>query len=62
MKEVGGEYLDSIREELDLYAKIRATIADIMNILGDMNALTPESHWASNFQELLRTLEARLSE
>jgi hypothetical protein len=29
MKKVGGQYLEGIREELDLYVKIRTTIAGI---------------------------------
>lgn len=44
MKGVSGEFLQGIREELDLFAKIRGTIAGIVDILGDMNALTPEQH------------------
>ena len=62
MKEVSGEYLQGVREELDLFAKIRGTIAQIVDILGDMNALTPDQHQGSNFDSLLRALETRLSE
>ncbi len=61
MKKVGGQYLEGIREELDLYVKIRTTIAGIVDILGDMNALTPAQHQGAHFTELLRALEARLS-
>lgn len=35
---MGGENLAGIREELDLFAKIRATIAEVVDILADMNA------------------------
>ena len=62
MKTVGGADLDGIREEIDLFSKIRATIAKIVNILGDMNALTPEQHRGSNFETLIRAVETRLSE
>ena len=62
MKGVGSENLQGIREEIDLFAKIRTTIAGIVDILGDMNALVPERYQGSNFQALLSALEARLSE
>jgi len=62
MKGVSGEYLQGIREELDLFAKIRITIAQIVDILSDMNALSPDQHQGSRFGPLLRALEARLSE
>jgi internalin A len=62
MKAVGGENLHGIREELDLFADIRATIAQIVDILGDMNALTLDQHQDSSFDSLLQALEARLSE
>lgn len=62
MKQVSGEDLQGIREELDLFAKIRSTIAQIVDILGDMNALTPDQHLGSNFDLLFKALEAKLSE
>jgi len=43
MRDVGQEYLQGIREELDLYAKIRTTIAGLMKMLADMNTLTLSS-------------------
>jgi internalin A len=58
MKKVKGTNLQGIREELDLYEKIRATLARILEILGDMNALPPEQHRTTGFEELLRTLDA----
>ena len=61
MSGVGGEYLQGIREELDLFADIRKTIAGIVDTLGDMNALTPEQHRGSDFELLFRAVEARLS-
>lgn len=62
MKKVGGENLQGIREELDLFSDIRNTIARIVDILSDMNTLTPEQHRGSNFDALLQALESRLSE
>ena len=62
MKTVSGENLNGIREELDLFAKIRSTISGIVQTLADMNALTPEQHQGTNFQELERALKVRLTE
>jgi Leucine-rich repeat (LRR) protein len=62
MKRVGSENLEGIRETIDLYAKIRTTAARIIEILADMNALTPEKHRGSNFEALFSALEHRLSE
>jgi hypothetical protein len=62
MQGVGGEHLQGIREELDLFAKIRATMAHIVDLLGDMHTLRSNQHQGSNFGLLLQALEARLSE
>jgi GTPase SAR1 family protein len=62
MKKVGGEHLEGIQQELNLYATIRETVDHIVDILSDMNALTPEQQQGSNFQALLSALETRLSE
>jgi internalin A len=62
MKDVGGEYLQGIREELDLYAKIRHGIAQITNILGDMNAPTLNEHQGSDYSLLIQALQKRLEE
>ena len=62
IKGVGSENLEGIRETIDLYAKIRTMTARIIQILGDMNALTPEKHRGSNFEALFRALERRLTE
>jgi internalin A len=61
MKKVRGDNLQGIREDLDLYAKIRATIAGLVATLSDMNTLTPEQHQGSNFEELYRLLDAQLN-
>lgn len=62
IKKVGGQQLQGIREELDLFDDIRNTITDIVDILADMNTLTPEQHEGTNFDALLRALEACLTE
>jgi Leucine-rich repeat (LRR) protein/GTPase SAR1 family protein len=62
MKGVSGENLVGIREELDLFAKIRSTIARIVEILGDMNTLTLEQHKKSEFQELIASLRKHRSD
>jgi hypothetical protein len=61
MRGVGQEYLQGIREDLDLYAKIRSTIAGIMDVLADMNVLTPEIHKDTDFEQLYRQLASALS-
>jgi hypothetical protein len=60
MKEVGQEHLEGIREELDLYEDIRNTIGRIMNVLGDMNTLTPQTHRGTDFEQLYTQLAAAL--
>jgi internalin A len=61
MRQVGQENLQGIREELDLYEKIRNTIAGIMNVLADMNTLTPETHKDTDFDQLYTQLATALS-
>jgi len=62
IKTVRSENLAGIRAEIDLFSKIRSTIAGIVDILVNMNALTPEQHRGSNFEELIRAVKARLAE
>ncbi|MET0426796.1 MAG: COR domain-containing protein, partial [Actinoplanes sp.] len=52
MRGVGQENLHGIREDLDLYEKIRNTIARITDVLADMNTLTPAMHEAGEFGDL----------
>ena len=61
MREVGQEYLQGIREDLDLYEKIRNTIAGITKMLADMNTLTPEIHKGTDFEQLYTQLAAALT-
>jgi hypothetical protein len=60
MREVGQEHLEGVREELDLYEDIRNTISRIMNVLGDMNTLTPQTHRGADFEQLYSQLAAAL--
>jgi internalin A len=60
MKKVGSEHLEGIRDELDLYEDIRNMIARIMDVLGNMNTLTPETHRGTDFEQLYTQLAAAL--
>ena len=60
MEKVRPEHLEGFREELDLYADIRATIGRITHVLKDMNVLTPQMHRGTNFEQLYRQLAAAL--
>ncbi|MEM1370114.1 MAG: COR domain-containing protein, partial [Cyanobacteria bacterium P01_H01_bin.15] len=60
MNSVGNEYLQGIRESIDLYTRIRNTIAELTETLKDMNTLTPEIHTESGFTELISAIEKRL--
>ncbi|MBE9103954.1 leucine-rich repeat domain-containing protein [Nostoc cf. edaphicum LEGE 07299] len=62
MREVGAANLQGFREEIDQYTEIRNTIAELTNLLKDMNTLTPDIHSASDFEELLSAIAHRLDE
>ena len=62
MKSVSSANLQGFREDIDLYTEIRNTIAELTNILRDMNALTPEIHSESGFDELFEAIERKLAE
>ena len=61
MRQIGQENLQGIREELDLYETIRNTIARIIDVLADMNTLTPEIHRDTDFGQLYTDLAVALS-
>jgi internalin A len=61
MRQVGQEYLQGVREDLDLYEKIRNMIPGIMDVLADMNTLTSEIHKGTDFEQLYAQLAAALS-
>jgi DNA-binding NtrC family response regulator len=52
MKKLDPANLQGIREEMDLYARIRDKISGLTSILKDMNTLTPEMHQDSDFSQL----------
>lgn len=62
IKEVGAEFLQGIREDLDQYTDIRNMIAELTNLLKDMNTLTADIHSESDFEVLLKAIQNRLNE
>ncbi|MCL4265552.1 MAG: TIR domain-containing protein [Anaerolineae bacterium] len=63
MKSIDSQaYLQGIREDVDLYTRIRNTIAGLMDILQNMNTLTADMHQASQFEELYTAVEQKLVE
>jgi internalin A len=61
MKQVRQENLKGIRDELELYAKIRSTIDEIMAVLANMNTLIPETHLDTDFEQLYAQLTEALA-
>ncbi len=61
MKTVGSANMQGFRESIDLYTQIRNTIAELVEILKDMNTLTPDIHTESDFAELFKAIEQRLA-
>jgi hypothetical protein len=61
MGKVDPTNLTGILEDLNLYARYRATIDGILKILGDLNSLTVDIHAGSGFQEIVNALEKRLT-
>ena len=55
------ENLQGIHDERNAYETTRNTIARIVDILADMNAMTPEPHRDSDVAELHRALEIALA-
>ncbi|MGB7439478.1 MAG: COR domain-containing protein, partial [Coleofasciculaceae cyanobacterium] len=60
MKGVSAANLQGFREEIDQYTDIRNTIAELTNLLKDMNTLTPDIHSQSEFEALIKAIEERL--
>ncbi|MBT9310892.1 COR domain-containing protein, partial [Leptothoe kymatousa] len=61
MKKVNSANLQGFRESIDLYTRIRNTIAELTETLKDMNTLTPDIHTDSGFSELINTVQIRLN-
>ncbi|MFI7601557.1 COR domain-containing protein [Actinoplanes sp. NPDC049681] len=49
--------LQGIREDLDLYQRIRTVVAGILDLLADMVALAPDHRGVVDFDQLIRALE-----
>jgi hypothetical protein len=60
LKTVRGDNLIKLQEDLNIYAEIRRLFDGITDTLRDLNALTPEQHAGSGFDELVRRLRAQL--
>lgn len=61
LKSVGSANLQGLREDIDLYVKIRETIAGLTDTLKNMNALTPEEHRESGFAALIEAVERKMA-
>lgn len=60
MKTVSSSNMEGFREDIDLYTEIRALLPNLMNILSNMNTLTPDMHRDSGFRELFDAVMERL--
>ena len=54
--------LHGIRDDMDLYDRIRDRISGLASTLKDMNTLTPEMHRDSDFSELYDSIVKRMQE
>ena len=54
--------LQGIRDDMDLYDRIRDKISGLASTLKDMNTLTPEMHRESDFNHLYNAIEKRMTE
>ncbi len=62
MKTGGLANLQGITDDLNLYTEIRNQIAELTNILKNMNTLTTEMHKESDFEAIITAVETRLNE
>jgi len=62
MKSLDPANLQGIRDDMDLYDRIRDKISGLASILKDMNTLTPEMHRDSDFSELYDSIVERMQE
>jgi len=60
MRNVGQANLQGLRDDIDLYTRIRANIAELTNTLKDMNTLTPDMHRDSDFNKIYDGIEKRM--
>jgi hypothetical protein len=62
MKDVDPANLQGIRDDMDLYDRIRDKVSGLTSILKDMNTLTTDMHRDSDFNELYTAIEKRMKE
>ena len=62
MKTVDPANLQGIRDDMDLYDRIRDKVSGLVSILKDMNTLTLEIHQDSDFSHLYEAVENRTKE
>jgi formylglycine-generating enzyme required for sulfatase activity len=60
MKTLDPANLQGLREDMDLYDRIRDRIAGLASTLKDMNTLTPDMHRGSDFSDLYMAIEKRM--
>jgi internalin A len=61
LKTVRGDSLTNLQDDLTTYAEIRRLFDSIADTLRDMNALTPDQHEGSGFDELIRRIRGQLA-
>jgi hypothetical protein len=54
--------LQGVREDIDLYDRIRDEISGLTSVLKDMNTLTPEMHERNGFAVLINAVERAMSQ
>ena len=62
MKTLDPANLQGIRDDMDLYDRIRDKVSGLTSILKDMNTLTAEMHQDANFSHLYDAIEKRMKE
>ena len=58
----GGQNTGALRDKVDLYDRIRDTIAELTGTLADMNSLTVDIHAQEGFQTLIEAVVEKLAE
>ncbi len=61
MKTVSAANLQGLREAIELYTEIRKTIAQLADVIADMNTLTSDIHQNSNFEALFQAIEHKMT-
>jgi internalin A len=60
LKTIRGDNVKKLQEDLNLYADIRRLVDEITDVLRDMNALTPEQHEGTGFDQMIERIRAAL--